>query len=265
MFDLAAPRINEDGSFGGFIGSAIDISDQKLANEALETIAGKLIEAQEKERSRIARELHDDICQRLALLSLELGSESAESSGLSAPALARMEEIRNRCVEIASDVQVLSHELHSSKLDYLGVEAAIRSFCNEFSQQHRVNIEFTSEKVPNPLPRDVSLSLFRVTQEALNNAVKYSGVSQFLVDLRGTEDNIQLEIRDAGVGFDVQEAKQNCGLGLVSMQERVHLVNGTFIVESKVDRGTRVSARVPFHVVNGLPEASEAQDLRSPK
>lgn len=247
MFDLAAPRINDDGSFAGFIGSAIDISDQKQANEALESISGKLIEAQEKERSRIARELHDDICQRLALLSLELERESPGSGGFGTPAQARMEEIRGLCVEIADDVQALSHELHSSKLDYLGVEAAIRSFCHEFSQQHHVNVEFTSKSVPNPLPRDISLSLFRVTQEALHNAVKYSGVDRFTVDLRSVVDNIQLEIKDSGAGFQLQEAKQNGGLGLVSMQERIHLVKGIFTVESRVNSGTTILAHVPFH------------------
>jgi PAS domain S-box-containing protein len=239
MFDVAAPRINSDGSFAGFIGSAIDISDQKQANEALETIGGKLIEAQEKERRRIARELHDDICQRLALLALELGS-----SGSSKPA--RMGDAQKRCVDIAADVQALSHKLHSTNLDYLGVEAAIRSFCHEFSQQHHVNVEFTSENIPNPLPRDISLSLFRVTQEALHNAVKYSGVDKFTVDLRGTWDSIQLEITDAGAGFHLQTAKLNGGLGLVSMQERVHLVKGVFTVETNVNRGTKILARVPL-------------------
>jgi PAS domain S-box-containing protein len=238
MFDVAAPRINSDGSFAGFIGSAIDISDQKQANEALETISGRLIEAQEKERRRIARELHDDICQRLALLALELGSSGSRP--------ARMEDVRKRCVDIAADVQALSHKLHSTNLDYLGVEAAIRSFCNEFSQQHHVNVEFTSENIPNPLPRDISLSLFRVTQEALHNAVKYSGVDKFTVDLRGAGDSIQLEIRDAGAGFHLQTAKLNGGLGLVSMQERVHLVKGVFTVETNVNRGTKILARVPL-------------------
>ena len=238
VFDVAAPRIHSDGSFAGFIGSAIDISDQKQANEALETIGGKLIEAQEKERRRIARELHDDICQRLALLAFEL-----DTSG---PKPAHIVDVQNRCVEIAADVQALSHKLHSATLDHLGLESAIKGFCREFSQQHDVNVEFTSENIPNPLPRDISLSLFRVTQEALHNAVKYSGVDEFTVDLRGTADGILLEIRDAGVGFDLQTAKFNGGLGLVSMQERVHLVKGVFTVETNVNRGTKILARVPL-------------------
>jgi PAS domain S-box-containing protein len=247
MLDVAAPRINEDGSFAGFIGSAIDISDQKLANETLEAISGKLIEAQEEERTRIARELHDDICQRMALLSMELGQDNMEFRGSSEPTLARIQEIRSHCVEIANDVQTLSHKLHSSKLDYLGVEAAIRSFCRELSQQHHVLVDFTCENVPNPLPRDISLSLFRVTQEALHNAVKYSGADRFTVNLLRTENDIQLEIKDAGAGFQLQDSQHNEGLGLVSMKERIHLVKGTFTVESKVNHGTKILARVPFH------------------
>ena len=243
MLDIAAPRVNEDGSFAGFVGSAADITDQKLAQEALEKIGGKLIEAQEEERSRIARELHDDICQRLALLSMELeqatrGSDSGRSS--------KLEEVRRHCAEIAVDVQALSHKLHSSKLEYLGLAPAIRSYCREFSQQHDVNVQFAAENVPNFLPRDISLSLFRVTQEALQNALKHSGIREFSVVLWSLENEIQLEVSDLGAGFDVEGAKLDRGLGLVSMQERVHLVHGTFSIESAENVGTRILARVPL-------------------
>jgi len=153
MFDLASPRVNGDGSFAGFIGSAIDVTDQKLAQQALEKVSGQLIEAQEKERSRFARELHDDICQRLALLSMEL--EEADRVSHQSPEAVKknLEEIRNHCSEIAADVQSLSHQLHSSKLEYLGVAAAIRGFCQEFSRQHEVSIEFTENDVPGIRPK----------------------------------------------------------------------------------------------------------------
>jgi PAS domain S-box-containing protein len=246
IFDVAAPRINSDGTFAGFIGSAHDVTDQKMAQEALETVGGRLLEAQEKERSRIARELHDDICQRLSLLSLELEQANRASSSPDAPANARIEELRQEFSELAGDVQALSHQLHSSKLECLGLVAAVRSFCKEFSTQQEVNVEFISENVPNPLPRDVSLCLFRVVQEALNNALKYSGVRRFVVDLRGSGDRIQLEVRDAGVGFDVEKSRQDRGLGLVSMQERVHLLKGNFSIESRTNHGTRIMASVPL-------------------
>ena len=143
MFDVASPRLNGDGSFAGFIGSAIDVTDQKLAQQALEKVSGQLIEAQEKERRRIARDLHDDICQRLALLSMELDQANRGVNESAEVMKGRLKEIRQHCSEIAGDVQSLSHELHSSRLDYLGIVAAIGGFCHEFSKQHEVSIEFT--------------------------------------------------------------------------------------------------------------------------
>lgn len=255
MYDVASPRINGDGSFAGFIGSAIDVTDQKLAQQALENVSGQLIEAQEKERARIARDLHDDICQRLALLSMELEQAKPTPNGSVSP-VENLEEIRKHCSEIAGDVQSLSHQLHSSKLDYLGVSAAIRGFCKEFSIQHKVRVEFADRNVPQHLPKDISLCLFRVAQEALHNAVKYSGTTQFKVELGAIPDEVQLQVSDAGAGFDVEEVKKNRGLGLVSMQERTHLVHGTFTVESKLGVGTKIRARVPLVADQGLTSKS---------
>jgi len=246
MLDVAAPRVDGDGSFSGFIGSAIDVTDQKMAQEALEKMGGKLIEAQEKERDLIARELHDDICQRLAMLSMELEQVNRGPGGLSAASNPQIDKVQQHCAEIARDVQALSHELHSSKLDYLGLVAALKSFCRDVSQQQNVNVEFTYGNVPDGIPHNISLCLFRVAQEAVHNAVKYSGVRRCFVFLGGLEGHIRLEIRDAGVGFNFQDASRNGGLGLISMQERVHLVNGTFSVESESKSGTKIVAVVPF-------------------
>jgi PAS domain S-box-containing protein len=244
MFDVASPRLNGDGSFAGFIGSAIDITDQKLAQEALENVSGRLIEAQEKERTRIARDLHDDICQRLALLSIEL--EQANRNGSAPATKKRLQEIRQHCAEIAGDVQSLSHQLHSSKLEYLGIAAAVRGFCKEFEKQYHVSIVFTDENVPTHLRKEVSLCLFRVAQEALHNAVKHSGTSHFSVELKSTPENVQLMVSDKGQGFDLEEAKANRGLGLVSMQERVHLVHGSLVIDSAPGAGTKVIATAPL-------------------
>ena len=252
MFDVAMPRLNGDGSFGGFIGSAIDVTDQKLAQQALEKVSGQLIEAQEKERGRIARDLHDDIGQRLALLSIELDQANRTANESADSTKQRLKEIQQHCSEIAGDVQSLSHQLHSSRLDYLGIVAAIRGFCHEFSKQHEVNIEFTDRDVPADLPRELSLCLFRVTQEALSNAMKYSGIDRFALELCGTEDAVELVVSDAGVGFDVEEAKKTGGLGLHSMQERIHLVHGSLSVESKPGHGTKVIVWAP--VIARSPE-----------
>jgi PAS domain S-box-containing protein len=256
MFDVASPRVNGDGTFAGFIGSAIDTTDQKLAQKALEKVSGQLIEAQEAERSRIARDLHDDICQRLALLSMEIEQANRASNGPSAATKQSLENIKKHCSEIAGDVQSLSHQLHSAKLDYLGVVSAIRALCIEFSKQHQVSIDFNDRDVPKYLPKDISLCLFRIAQEALHNAMKYSGTKEFSVALWAIGGEVQLVVRDAGAGFDVDEAKRNRGIGLVSMQERINLVHGRFSVDSRPGKGTRIFAAVPFAAANSAEDAT---------
>jgi PAS domain S-box-containing protein len=253
VFNVASPRSNSDGSFAGFIGSIIDITDQKLARETLQKLSGHLLKAQEKERARIARELHDDVCQRLALLSVELGQAARGSNG----SAHKLEEIRRHCSDIVDDVQALSHRLHSSKLDYLGIAAALKGFCEEFSQQHEVAVEFSERNVPAQIPPDTSLCLFRITQEALRNAEKYSQTRSFEVELTGSPDEVRLEVRDQGAGFDVQAAKLNRGLGLVSMRERVHLVHGKFSIESRPGEGTKIIAVVPAFAGNGSSHGPE--------
>jgi len=246
MFDVASPRVNGDGTFAGFIGSAIDTTEQKLAHQAVEKISGQLIEAQEQERSRIARELHDDICQRLALLSMEIDQANLAVDGAPPATRMKLAEIGILCAEIGSDVQSLSHQLHSSILDCLGIAMAISGLCDEMSKQYDISIDFTEQNVRKHLPKDISLCLFRIAQEALHNAVKHSEVSQFAVELSESADTIQLLVMDRGAGFDVEEAKKEGGLGLVSMQERAHLVHGTVSIESKPGGGTKVIAVVPL-------------------
>jgi PAS domain S-box-containing protein len=260
MLDVASPRVNGDGSFGGFIGSAIDTTEQKLAHQALEKISGQLIEAQEQERSRIARELHDDICQRLALLSMEIDQANLAVDGAPPTTKKKLEEIGDLCAEIGSDVQSLSHQLHSSILDCLGIAMAISGLCDELSKQYDVRVDFTEENVRKHLPKDISLCLFRIAQEALHNAVKYSGVSEFAVELREDADTIQLLVMDQGAGFDVEEAKKEGGLGLVSMQERAHLVHGAISFESKPGEGTKVIAIVPLADTHPVSWADERDD-----
>lgn len=244
LVDLGVPRFDSNGTFAGYIGSCVDVTDRKVAEEAMADMGRKLIEAHEEERSRIARELHDDINQRIALLAVELDQWSQHFSG---------EEIHDhirhalqRLSALGKDVQALSHRLHSSKLEYLGLVSAAGSFCKELSQQQKVEIEFTCEGIPKGVPKEISLCLFRILQEALQNAVKYSGVRNFRVKLQGTSEEIQLTINDRGVGFDQQEAFSGRGLGLISMRERIHLVKGELSIASQRAGGTTVYARVPF-------------------
>ena len=229
-------------------GTAQDITDRKKGEEALATVSGRLIEAQEKERRRIARELHDDINQRLALLAVELESLRDIRPDSLSQLHDRTDQLIKHTSEISSDVQALSHELHSSKLEYLGIVVAMKSFCNEFAEQQKVEIDFVADDVPGSVPQDVSLCLFRVLQEGLHNAVKHSGVRHFEAQLRGVYGELQLAIRDSGVGFDPGAAESNRGLGIVSMRERAGLVNGMVSIVSKPTGGTEIRVRVPMAV-----------------
>jgi PAS domain S-box-containing protein len=226
------------------LGIAVDITARKLADAALASVSGKLIEAQEQERRRIARELHDDIGQRLALLAIELTQLQQRSSHPS-EFPERIGKLQLLTSEIAVDIQSLSHELHSSRLQYLGLAAALRGFCQEFSGQQKVEVDFKTQDLPTRLSPDISLCFFRVLQEALHNAAKHSGVRHFEVRLWGTPDEIHLTISDPGVGFDLESTKANRGLGLISMQERLKLLHGILAVESQPQRGTTIHASVP--------------------
>ena len=245
LLDVGVPRFDSNGTFAGYIGSSLDITDRKVAEEALATIGRRLIEAHEEERTWIGRELHDDINQRLALLAVELDQWGNESP-LSRRVLDRLRHAKQRITEISMDVQALSHRLHSSKLDYLGLAIATKSFCKELSEKTHVEIAFSHAEIPSTLPKEVSLCLFRVTQEALQNAVKYSGVHTFSVDLRGTPDSIELTVADTGRGFEEQDALSRQGLGLISMRERLQIVHGEFQIRSKPGAGTTIYARVPL-------------------
>ncbi|HSY36889.1 MAG TPA: PAS domain S-box protein, partial [Acidobacteriaceae bacterium] len=221
LLDIGVPRFNADGSFAGYIGSCIDVTERKLAEEALYSISGRLIEAQEQERTRIARELHDDFSQRMALLAIELDLLKKDIPGLSSDALNRMDSLRKHTQEIGSDIQALSHELHSAALDHLGIVSAMRGFCETFGDKQKLSIDFHSRHLPNPVSPDVALCLYRVLQEALHNAAKHSRASQCNVQFLGIPGEIQLTVSDDGVGFDVESTNKGRGLGLISMRERV--------------------------------------------
>jgi len=240
------PWKTAEGAVGGILILAEDITRRKQMEEALSGMTRKLVEAQEQERARVARELHDDIAQRLALLGIDLAQLQENHPDLPSEVLNRMHELRQRTEGISSDVQALSHELHSSGLEYLGAVAGMRSWCREFGGRKRMEIDFTSSGVPNCVPSEIGLCLFRVLQEALHNAAKHSGVKRIEVQLREKSGEIHLRVSDAGKGFDIKAARQGRGLGLTSMQERVRLVNGTIGIESKPMGGTTIHVRVPL-------------------
>jgi PAS domain S-box-containing protein len=235
------PWKTAEGTVGGILILTEDISRRKQMEEALSGMTRKLVEAQEQERSRIGRELHDDVNQRLAMLAVELERLEDDPSEVSS----RVRDLRNEIVEISNDVQALSHDLHSSQLEYLGVIAGMGSWCKEFSERQGVQIDYKHE-AQSPLPGETGLCLFRVLQEALHNAAKHSGASRIEVELSEESGEIHLTIRDFGKGFDVESVKQAKGLGLVSMRERVRLVDGTITIDSKPMGGTTIRVRVPL-------------------
>ena len=240
---------DEQGRLLRMVGMVADITERKRAEEALAGVSGRLITAQEHERTRIARELHDDIGQRLALLANELQQFREDSPNLP-EVRKRVEELEKQTCEIASDIQSLSHELHSSKLEYLGMVPAMRSFCNEFSKQQKLEINFKNHDLPSTLPPDMSLCFFRVLQEALHNSAKYSGARHIDVELWATPSDVRLTISDSGAGFDLKVAKDGRGLGLISMEERLKIVGGELLIESQPKRGTTIHARVPLRPEN---------------
>ena len=247
VLDLGVPRFQQDGSFAGYIGSCIDVTERKLAEESISDMSRRLIEAQEQERTWIARELHDDINQRITLVLVNL-ERLQKDFPLPPAVMQRMSEIQEHLSSLGSDIQALSHHLHSSKLEYLGLVTAAASFCKELSQEHGVEVGFHSESVPKQLPQEVALCLFRVLQESLQNAVKHSGSKHFEVCLKGTPSEIQLAVCDSGVGFDPDEVISGRGLGLTSMKERLKLVHGKLSVDSHLGLGTVIRASVPLHL-----------------
>lgn len=246
VLDSGVPRFHSDGAFAGYIGSAVDVTDHKRAQEALSSLSGRLIEAQEQERHHLARELHDDINQKLAVLSFGLQQVTHVVPDSQTPTRAQIEPLVNQVKNISRDLRALSHRLHSSRLETLGLERAMQGFCRELAEQREVKVDFASSGLPDDPSQQVSLCLFRILQEGLNNAVKHSGVRHFEVELEKVADYLQLTIRDQGVGFDPGKAMHTGGIGLISMRERVHLLKGTLSIVSSPQAGTEIKARVPI-------------------
>ena len=247
VLDIGVPRFNSDGSFAGFVGCCMDISDMKEARATLAEFSGRLIRAGEQERARIARELHDDINQRLALLAngLEVIEHATSETTDQASQKRELHELWRLTNEIATDIQHMSHRLHPSKLQYLGLASTVRDLCREVSQQHKIEIDCIVSGLPQNLDENVSLNLFRTIQESLRNAVKHSHARHVKVDLTSQSGMIRLRVSDDGVGFNPNVPQLNYGLGLVSMRERLRSVGGDFAIWSKPSLGTLVEGNVP--------------------
>ncbi len=242
------PRFRTDGTFSGFIGCADDVTVQKEMEAARAEISGRLIRAQEEERARIARELHDDINQKLGLLAIDIQELQQRLEGLDSGAQQGLTHLFETTNCISGDIQRLSHQLHSSRLDYLGLPAALRRLCQEFAAQHHIPTECEVETAPAGINREVSLCLFRIAQECLNNTAKHSAAKHGKVELLWDGVTLRMKVSDDGVGFDTEKvnARPDPGLGLISMRERLRLVNGTFSIISDPGVSTIVTAIIPL-------------------
>ena len=223
-----------------------DIVEREKAEATLIDLSSRLINAQEEERSRIARELHDDFNQRLAVLAINLKRSVRMIPTAPDKAVTKINELCDQTNDIGADLHKMSRNLHSSTLDVLGLVEGVRSLCKEFSEQQGLHVEFLADSVPRTLSPRTSLCLFRIVQEALSNVKKHSGASDAVVELYGNNQEIVLSIVDSGVGFDSADPVLNAGLGLRSMQERLRVVGGTIDIDSGRGSGTHILAQVPL-------------------
>jgi PAS domain S-box-containing protein len=227
-----------------------DITERKVVEGTLASLSPRLIEAQEKERSRVAGELRDDLNQRMALLQIGLGQFERDVPGLTSQARIQLHSLTEVAMEIASGIHNLSHRLRPSLLDLLGPVASIERLCRELSDRHNLQIQFVHHGIPERISQDVNLCLYRITQDALRNVAKHSGAAGAEVELLGHDDRIELCISDSGVGFNPESAKRTSGLGLITMQERLRLVEGQLTVQSDPSHGTRIRVRIPLRAVD---------------
>ncbi len=234
------------------VGDAIaTVLERMRTEEARTDLSRRLMTAQEAERTRIARELHDGIGQSLALLSIQMQrAGQPTASGRKNPGIA---ELCAKLKEIGNQLSRLSHQLHSSELEFLGLAVAVKSLCREFSEQYRIKIDCVCKDIPSELDNDVALGFLRVVQEALHNIAKHSRASEVQLELVRSEDELVLAVADNGVGFDMNTVRDTAGLGMISMRERMHLIGGQFNITSKPGGGTRIQAKVRLpSAANGL-------------
>jgi len=258
MLDKGVPRYDVEGAFAGYLGGAIDFTDQRDAERAMRELSGKLIAAQEDERRRIARDLHDSVGQRMALVSVRL-HQLQQLLIDREDAMSILDHLWEDSEMVAREMHSLSHRLHSAKLDALGLVAAVAGECREMSE-HGVLVHFSEAAVPS-VSGEVALCLFRIAQEALSNVIKHSRASTARVTMTGTMNAVSLTVEDGGVGFVADERVE--GLGLVSIRERVRSVGGVLSVRSAPGQGTMIAARVPVRGPAAASTNSESFDRLS--
>lgn len=237
--------IREKGKPKTVRGFSIDVTASRQTEAELRDLSGRLIAAQEEERSRVARELHDGLNQRMALLSIELEQLGPQ---IEKPVAMRqrLHKLQGQVQEISADIHRLSYKLHPSKLDHLGLAAAVQSLCKELTDSGELKVDLQRKGFRSDIPKDVTLCVFRIAQEALRNCSRHSGAQSAQVFLEQTRDAVRLSVSDNGCGFDPDSDRIKKGLGFISMKERLRLVDGDLQIYSKPLRGTRIEVRVPL-------------------
>jgi len=243
--ELHGIRVFSGETFVGAFAIYQDISDRRRSEEKLQALRNRLTRTQEEERSRIARDLHDDIGQRLALLSIDLEQMKLASQQDGSALAIALEALVRTAGEITSDVHNVSRRLHPSQVELLGLAPALNNFCREFANRNSMRIQFTSACLTCKLPEEASLCLFRVAQEAIRNVHKHSGSREALVELDEISGSLRLRISDQGAGFDPTSAEASQGLGLLSMEERLRSMGGELFVHSRPGGGTCIEASIP--------------------
>jgi two-component system CheB/CheR fusion protein len=212
----------------------------------LRALAANLLQSQGDERRRLSRELHDDLSQKVAKLQFDVETLEQELPSDFPLWKTGLLSIRDEVGALSNDIRRIAYQLHPSSLDHLGLSVALRSLCNEFAEREKLHVKFVARKVPRQIPADIASSLYRVVQEALRNVAKHAGTTEVSLTLAGAPDRLSLTIRDNGTGFDPRSVQGKGGLGLISMQERVRLVNGEFSLTARPGHGVSIAIQVPL-------------------
>ena len=235
-------------------------TDEELRRheQELSSLTGRIINAQEEELRRLSRELHDDLTQRLAALSLDAALIERQFGPVQPQAVQALKDLRAGLTDVAEDVHNLSRQLHPSILDDLGLVQAVQAECDVFIKKTGIDVSLEPSDLPDSISQDLALCLYRIIQEGLQNIAKHAKAGAASITLQGFSGGINLLIRDNGIGFDPAKAKQKAGIGLSSMRERARLVNGTLAIEAKPGKGSEIQIFIPLGELHDQAKAADS-------
>ena len=229
---------------------ALTESQEKLrqSHNQIRKLLGRLIDVQEAERRRISRELHDDLNQKIATLSMGISPLKSKVPQQDRQLAADLDQLRKTANGLTDEVRRLSHQLHPAVLEHLGLVPALESFIDSFSSEEQIDVQFTADIAELRIPFQTSICVYRVAVEALRNVARHSGARSAAVSLKRSQKGLELQVSDSGKGLDVETAGQSGGLGVISIEERLRVLQGDCDVSSSPERGTTLVARVPLTV-----------------